>query len=172
MSAAYMDATSGIEKSIEQCNNIFEKYNAHIGFINLCATCYINKSIWAYQKAVKPQSGVLGKLSSEIILRFIQKINPQFVEVLVVGGIDFVDAILKHKNTLITNSQLQACDSAVYLHNCGRIKHGKEYVTPFISMLWGLEEDLKNSEGGKILSEHNLRKVFDFLITLEDKIYL
>lgn len=328
MSAAYMDATSGIEKSIEQCNNIFEKYNAHIGFINLCATCYINKSIWAYQKAVKPQSGALGKLSSEIILRFIQKINPQFVEVLVVGGIDFVDAILKHKNgmiilaevksaplltypflfdiprgclkgnhknAIITNSQLRACDSAVYLHNCGRInlgkvgdpvwpfrplvnfiidgknlkfikdcvnnwiaakdaystkdrqnklyylanasghppaiakerdgwppkesisdsktsagmdrtddikkgiyqslkigthiknfpyvktaiisnlpayRHGKEYVTPFISMLWGLEEDLKNSEGGKILSEHNLRKVFDFLITLEDKIYL
>lgn len=328
MSAAYMDATSGIEKHIEQCDNIFEKYNAHIGFINLCATCYINKSIWLYQKAVKPQSGALGKLSSEIILRFIQKTYPQFLEVLVVGGIEFVDAILKHKNgiivlaevksaplltypflfeiprgclkgnhknAIITNSQLRACDSAVYLHNCGQInlgkvgdpvwpfrpivnfiinrknskfvqncvnnwaaakdaystknrqdklyylanasghppaiakerdgwppkesisdsktsagmdrtddikkgiyqslkigtyvkslsyiktaiisnlpayRHGKEYVAPFTSMLWGLEEDLENSESGKILREDNLRKVFDFLITLEEEIYL
>ena len=33
MSSAYIDATAGIEKSIEQCDEINEKYNAHLGFI-------------------------------------------------------------------------------------------------------------------------------------------
>jgi hypothetical protein len=60
MSAAYIDATSGLEKAIEQCDGIVEKYNAHVGFINLCSPCYVHKSIWSYQKAAKPQSGALG----------------------------------------------------------------------------------------------------------------
>ena len=57
MSSAYIDATSGIEKSIEQCNKINGKYNSHLGFINLCSPCYTNSEKWSYQKAVKPQSG-------------------------------------------------------------------------------------------------------------------
>lgn len=157
MSASYIDATAGIEKSIEQCDAVGKQYNAHIGFINLCSPCYINKEKWSYQKAVKPQSGALGKLSSEVILRFIEKLHPKLSEVIAVGGTEAADAILKHdsgiiilaevksaplltypflfnvpKNCLngnhekiiITNSQLRACDSAIFLHGVGAISLG------------------------------------------------
>jgi hypothetical protein len=60
MSAAYIDATSGIEKSLEQCHSVPTPYNVHLGFVNICSPCYLNKEKWQYQKAVKPQSGALG----------------------------------------------------------------------------------------------------------------
>ncbi len=326
MSAAYIDASSGVEKSIEQCNGINEKYNAHIGFINLCSPCFTNKEIWAYQKAVKPQSGALGKLSSEVILRFIEKLYPQLIEVTAVGGSEAADAVLKHENgmvilaevksaplltypflfklpesclkgehekVVITNSQLRACDSAIFLHNIGSIdlgrvggdlwpfkplvdffineenmplihhcinewlsardaytkkdrqnrmyylanasgsppkiakdrdgwpksesisdgktsagmdrtddikkgiyqtfkigthvkgnpdiktaiisnlpayRHGDEYVSSFVNMLWGLEEDIEDVNGQKAIFSENLRRAFDFIITLEEPI--
>jgi hypothetical protein len=326
MSLAYIDATSGIEKSIEQCHGTTQGYNSHLGFINLCSPCYINNSKWSFQKAVKPQSGALGKLSSEVILRFIEKLCPQLVEVIAVGGTESVDALLKHRNGLtilaevksaplltypflfevpssclqgnhkkliITNSQLRACPSAMYLHNGGIIhlgkvgdelwpfkplvdfitedknmsfieicindwlsardayskkdkdnkmyylanasgnppaiakkrdswpdkqsisdgktsagmdrtddikkgiyeslkiginirnssniktaiisnlpayRHGDDYVSPFISMVWGLEEDYENLGGKRVLVEKNLRYAFDFIITLEETI--
>lgn len=114
MSAAYIDATSGIEKSIERCDGIVEKYNSHIGFINLCSPCYINNSIWAYQKAVKPQSGALGKLSSEVILRFIEKLSPELIEVLVIGGTECADAALKHKNGTIILAEVKSAPLLTY----------------------------------------------------------
>ncbi len=158
MSASYIDAAAGIEKSMEQCDAISEKYNAHVGFINLCAPCYINNETWSYQKAVKPLSGALGKLSSEVILRFIEKLYPHLSEVIVAGGSGVVDAVLKHNNgmiilaevksaplltypflfkvpkscrygqhekIIITNSQLRACNSAIFLHGAGTIDLGK-----------------------------------------------
>jgi hypothetical protein len=326
MSAAYIDASSGVEKSIEQCNGVNEKYNAHIGFINLCSPCFTNKEIWAYQKAVKPQSGALGKLSSEVILRFIEKLYPQLTEVTAVGGSEAADAVLKHENgmvilaevksaplltypflfklpesclkgehekVVITNSQLRACDSAIFLHGIGSIdlgrvggdlwpfkplvdffinevnmplihhcinewlsardaytnkdrqnrmyylanasgsppkiakdrdgwpksesisdgktsagmdrtddikkgiyqtfkigthvkgnpdiktaiisnlpayRHGDEYVSSFVNMLWGLEEDIEDVNGQKAIFSENLRRAFDFIITLEEPI--
>lgn len=326
MSAAYIDASSGVEKSIEQCNGINEKYNAHIGFINLCSPCFTNKEIWAYQKAVKPQSGALGKLSSEVILRFIEKLYPQLTEVIAVGGSEAADAVLKHENgmvilaevksaplltypflfelpdsclkgehekVVITNSQLRACDSAIFLHGIGSIdlgkvggdlwpfkplvdffineinmplihrcinewlsardaytnkdrqnrmyylanasgsppkiakdrdgwpksesisdgktsagmdrtddikkgiyqtfkigthvkgdpdiktaiisnlpayRHGAEYVSAFVNMLWGLEADIEDVNGQKAIFSKNLRRAFDFIITLEEPI--
>ncbi|SDX54312.1 hypothetical protein SAMN05421644_10638 [Allochromatium warmingii] len=326
MSAAYIDASSGIEKSIEQCNSINEKYNSHIGFINLCSPCFTNKEIWAYQKAVKPQSGTLGKLSSEVILRFVEKLYPQITEVIAVGGSETADAVLTHKDgmvilaevksaplltypflfklpesclkgehekVVITSSQLRACDSAIFLHGIGSIdlgkvggdlwpfkplidffvdevnmplihhcinewlsakdaytkkdrqnrmyylanasgsppkiakdrdgwpksesisdgktsagmdrtddikkgiyqtlkigthvksdasvktaiisnlpayRHGNEYVSPFINMLWGLEEDIADLNGQKAILSENLRRAFDFIITLEEPI--
>jgi hypothetical protein len=87
MSMAYIDATAGLEKSIESCDNLTNGYNAHIGFINLCSPCYEN-NIWQYQKAVKPESGALGKLSSEIILKFIEYFSENFESVTVIGGSD------------------------------------------------------------------------------------
>jgi hypothetical protein len=326
MSAAYIDASSGVEKSIEQCNGVNEKYNAHIGFINLCSPCFTNKEIWAYQKAVKPQSGALGKLSSEVILRFIEKLYPQLTEVTAVGGSEAADAVLKHENgmvilaevksaplltypflfklpesclkgehekVVITNSQLRACDSAIFLHGIGSIdlgrvggdlwpfkplvdffinevnmplihhcinewlsardaytnkdrqnrmyylanasgsppkiakdrdgwpksesisdgktsagmdrtddikkgiyqtfkigthvkgnpdiktaiisnlpayRHGDEYVSSFVNRLWGLEEDIEDVNGQKAIFSENLRRAFDFIITLEEPI--
>jgi hypothetical protein len=166
MSAAYIDASSGIEKNIEQCDNTPSPFNAHIGFINLCSPCYINAATWSYQKAVKPQSGALGKLSSEIILRFIEKLHPHFTEVIAVGGTDAADAVLKHNSGItilaevksaplltypfifevpdgclngqhekltITTSQLQECRSAIHLHNEHYIDLGKvgDHLWPF-----------------------------------------
>lgn len=324
MSAAYIDATSGLEKNIEYCPSTTHNYNAHLGFINLCSPCFENNGEWIYQKAVKPQSGALGKLSSEIILRFIDKLFPKIYEIKAVGGVAVADAILKHidgtiilaevksaplltypflfkvqdahvngnhEKLTITTSQLRECDSALYLHNKSIIKLGKvgshlwpfkpivdfiispenrkaidksvetwelakksyierdknnnmyylsnacgnppkvardrdswpqrvtisdgktsagmdrtddikkgiyqvlkigskikhlpdyktalisnlpayrhkaDYVDPFINMLWGLEENIEDINGEKSVKLENLRRVFDFIITLEE----
>jgi hypothetical protein len=97
MSMAYVDATAGLEKAIEHCGSIISEYNAHIGFINLCSPCYENNS-WQYQKAVKPESGALGKLSSELILKFIEHFSDNFEHVTAMGGNGYVDALILHKN--------------------------------------------------------------------------
>ncbi len=77
VSLAYIDATAGLEKSIERCDSVTSGYNAHLGFINLCSPCY-ERGVWQYQKAAKPESGALGKLSSEIILKFVEHFSPNF----------------------------------------------------------------------------------------------
>ncbi len=326
MSAAYLDAASGLEKHIESCNNCPGKYNSHMGFVNLCSPCYVSQNLWTYQKAVKPQSGALGKLSSEIILRFIERLYPKLEEVLAIGGIETADAILIHNNRtvilaevksaplltypfvfqvdegcisgnhnklVITQSQLRYCESAIYLHNdetmpLGKVgsdlwpfkplvdflidpanqavisgcindwlsareaytkkdrtnrmyflanasghppkaakdidnwprkesisdsktsvgmdrtddikkgiyqtlkigtlakadpniktaiisnlpayRHGTEYIMPFQNMFWGLEEDIVEMEGQEVLTADQLRRVFDFIITLEEPV--
>lgn len=114
MSAAYIDAASGIEATIEQCDSIPQAYNAHLGFINLCAPCYLNQSQWVYQKAIKPQSGALGKLSSELILRFIEKLHPRLTEVVVVGGVGSIDAILKHQDGLVILAEVKSAPLLTY----------------------------------------------------------
>lgn len=180
MSATYIDATSGLENHIESCDHAPPNYNAHLGFINLCSPCYINTHKWKYQKAAKPQSGVLGKLSSEVILRFIQKLYPELQEVIAVGGTETIDAILKHRSGLIilaevkaaplltypflfkvepnctqgkhqkltiTNSQLRECDSAIYLPNNQYINLGKvgNHLWPFQSLVNFLIDPTNNS---------------------------
>lgn len=114
MSASYIDATSGIEKSIERCNAISEEFNAHLGFINLCSPCYIRNQKWSYQKAVKPQSGALGKLSSEVILRFIEKLYPQLTEVIAIGGTGLADAVLKHSNGMVILAEVKSAPLLTY----------------------------------------------------------
>lgn len=325
MSAAYIDAASGFERHIEHCHHVPKEYNAHLGFINMCSPCYIQEDFWNYQKAIKPPSGALGKLSSEVILRFIKKLYSNFVDVKVIGGVDFIDAFLQHnsgiyvlaevksaplltypflfnvqKNNLkelhepieITNSQLRDVDAGMYLHHldqviplgkvgdklwpfkplvdffvdpahsdvideavrfwkvakevyvrkdrenkiyyltnaCGQppavarhrdgwptkesisdsktsagmdrtddikkgiyqslkigskikdnkniktaiisnlpaYRHGEDYVAPFVDMLWGDERDLQIIDGVKFLPEGKTRRVFDYLITLEN----
>lgn len=326
MSAAYLDATSGLERHIEACSNCPSEYNAHLGFINLCSPCYLKSGKWSYQKAVKPQSGALGKLSSEVVLRFIEKLYPALGEVVAVGGTEVADAILKHSSGMvilaevksaplltypfvfkinasclngehekitITSSQLRECDSAIYLHsdkaidlgkvgsnlwsfkplvdfllnsvnsevidscieqwltakeayskrsrsnklfylanasgnppkiakdrdgwprnqsisdsktsagmdrtddikkaiyqslkigtvvksdcniktaiisNLPAYRHGGEYVAPFVDMYWGLDKDLVEVEDSKAIMLSDLRRVFDFVITLEEPV--
>ncbi len=164
MSLAYIDATSGIEKYIETCKNAPHPYNAHLGFINLCALCYEKKDIWEFQKAAKPQSGLLGKLSSEILLCFIKNLYPQFKSVLAIGGTQTADAVIEHtngniifaevksaplltypvilnldgKNTHhekvnITTSQLKETKTALYMHGKNYIPlgKGKDDLWPF-----------------------------------------
>lgn len=323
MSLAYIDATSGIERYIETCRSVPNGYNAHLGFINLCSPCYEQKNQWIYQKAAKPQSGALGKLSSEVVLRFIKTLFPQFNSVLSVGGTESADAIIKHDNGTIilaevksaplitypvifnlpiiqndhetvtlTSSQLRECESALYLHenisiSLGKVKgelwpfkqaidfitsednnaltekiistwlqaknaykskdrnnkfyylanasgsppviaksrdkwpktesisdsktsagmdrtddikkgiyqalkigvnynkaeiktalisnlpayrHGENYVSPFIDMLWSYEQDVKNLSGLMVIERQNLKRVFDYIITLDESI--
>jgi hypothetical protein len=54
--------------------------------------------------------------------------------------------------------------------NLPAYRHGKEYVTPFIDMLWGVDKDLQEIDGRKVLYEDDLRRVFDFILTLEEPI--
>lgn len=324
MSLAYVDATSGLEKYIEACPNTPQGYNSHIGFINLCSPCYEKGNNWVFQKAAKPQSGALGKLSSEVILRLIKNLYPQFETVLAIGGTESADAMIEHNNgniilaevksaplltypmifnvgqsleahesVNITSSQLRECDSALYLHNqqiipLGKIKqdlwpfkpaidfitddnnvefvssaiqtwlearnayqkkdrknkyyylanasghppavaktrdkwplkesvsdgktsagmdrtddikkgiyqvlkigthyknrkdiktalisnlpayrHGEDYVSPFVDMLWGYDENFIEKSGEFFMAKNNLRRVFDYIITLENPV--
>lgn len=326
MSLAYVDATSGLEKHIQHCCNSPKPYNGHLGFINLCSPCVEASDTWVFQKAAKPQSGALGKLSSEVILRFISKFSGNIEKVLTVGGVDVFDAVLYHKNgevilaevksapmvtypivfelrsgtyknhddVSITASQLKDCNSALYLHNLsllpmGKVgdklwpfrgavefitsdrntkeiesfyrtwqkikkaykekdksssfyyvanasgsppniaktrdswpakesisdsktsagmdrtddikkgiyqtlkigvdfkndhenirtalisnlpayRHGEEYVEPFVDMLWGKESELEDISGISVIRRRNLRRVFDYIITIEDPV--
>ncbi len=114
MSLAYIDATSGIEKYIEFCKNAPAPYNSHLGFINLCAVCYEAKNIWTFQEASKPQSGAIGKLSSEMILCFIRNIYPQFASILAIGGSEIADAIITHENGSIILAEVKSAPLLTY----------------------------------------------------------
>lgn len=97
MSAAYLDAAQNFENILEQCTSLKDGFNAHLGFINLCSPCYtLNK--WQYQKALKPKSGLLGKITSELILRFILKTSDDIQDIFVIGGTEYADALIKYKN--------------------------------------------------------------------------
>ena len=56
------------------------------------------------------------------------------------------------------------------ISNLPAYRHGEEYVSPFLTMLWGLESDLEDMSGKKVLRNDNLRRAFDFLITLEEPV--
>jgi hypothetical protein len=326
MSLAYADSTSGLESYIETCPNLAPPFNAHLGFINLCAPCYEKAEKWVYQKAGKPSSGALGKLSSEIILKFIEKTSKHITQVISVGGADSADAVLchkdktlifaevksaplmtypivfalpkefykePHKKVILTSSQLKTLDAGLYMHNKEIIplgkadsllwpfqgaidfitssknenlisgfvetwlsarrayvtrdrnnkmfflanasgsppiiakqrdgwpskesisdsktsagmdrtddikkgiyqalkigseykehdfvktalisnlpayRHGEEYVQPFIPMLWGNEDDLETLSGINVLRRDRMKRVFDFIITIEEPI--
>ncbi|MDP2901800.1 MAG: hypothetical protein Q8N96_01630 [Methylovulum sp.] len=113
MSMAYIDAAAGLEKSIEHCDNAIDNYNAHIGFINLCSLCYENGS-WQYQRAVKPQPGALGKLSSELILKFIQYFSDNFESVVAIGGSGYADALITHKNGIKILAEVKSAPLITY----------------------------------------------------------
>jgi hypothetical protein len=189
MSLAYIDATPGIERYIETCSSLSNGYYAHLGFINLCAPCYENGQKYHFQKAAKPQSGAIGKLSSEIVLRFIRNVYPQFHTVLSVGGVESADAMIEHQNGTIilaevksaplltypivfktkniaeghkkiniTSSQLKECESALYLHNKKTIPLGKVK-----SELWPFRPAIDY-----ITSKMNKKSVDEILSTWSD----
>ena len=67
MSLAYVDTIPSIQKNFKIFKDLPQPYNVHFGFINLCAPLLLSKQAWHFQKAAKPLSGVIGKLTSEII---------------------------------------------------------------------------------------------------------
>jgi hypothetical protein len=56
------------------------------------------------------------------------------------------------------------------ISNLPAYRHRDEYVAPFVNMLWGLDDDLIELAGKKVLLESNLRRAFDYIITLEEPI--
>ena len=56
------------------------------------------------------------------------------------------------------------------ISNLPAYRHGTAYVDPFVQMLWGVEKDMEELYGRKVLSKENLRYVFDFIITLDGSI--
>ncbi|NOS74634.1 MAG: hypothetical protein HOP36_08890, partial [Methyloglobulus sp.] len=113
MSLSYIDATAGLEKSVEYCNKCSSLFNAHIGFINLCSSCY-EGGVWQYQKAAKPQSGALGKLSSEVILKFVEHISPTFKKILAIGGSDYADAYIEHSSGIKILAEVKSAPLLTY----------------------------------------------------------
>ncbi len=184
MSLAYIDSTSGLEKHMQTCPSCPDGFNGHIGFINLCSPCYEKSNIWQYQKAAKPQSGALGKLSSEMILKFVEIIFDEFKEVYSIGGTEVADAklidnedriilaevksaplltfplILKsniedkeHISGNLTSSQFRELESAIYMHNQLYIPLGqiKSEYWPFKQVADFLENESNSNDIEKML---------------------
>lgn len=114
MSLAFVDATAGLENYIEYCPALPNSYNFHLGFINLCSPCYENLDKWIYQKAAKPQSGAIGKLTSEVILRFIERKYKNFEFVRAIGGTDIADALIKHAEGWYILAEVKAAPLVTY----------------------------------------------------------
>lgn len=108
MSLAYIDSTSGLEKHLESCPSCPDDFNGHVGFINLCSPCFELNQTWQYQKAAKPQSGALGKLSSEMILKFVEVLFDEFTETYSIGGTEVADAKLLHKDGKIILAEVKS----------------------------------------------------------------
>ena len=56
------------------------------------------------------------------------------------------------------------------ISNLPALRHGEEYVDPFVHMLWGLEGDIEKRDGEEWINRARLRWVFDYIITLEKSI--
>lgn len=69
-----------------------------------------------------------------------------------------------------TQAQEWAEVKTAIVSNLPAYRHGAEYVAPFQGMLWGSENDLQNIAGVQALPREKMRRVFDYLITLEDPV--
>lgn len=108
MSLAYVDTIPNIQKNIQRHQNLHDGYNAHLGFINLCVPCLLNSNEWRYQKAAKPQSGAIGKLTSEIILKCVSLYFEEFTTVKSIGGVGLADAVLIRKDQTVVLCEIKA----------------------------------------------------------------
>jgi len=114
MSLAYIDTVPSLQKHFSYHPDLPDSYSIHLGFINLCAPLYIRDNAWYYQKAAKPQSGAIGKLTSEVILRFIELLFPDLERVRVIGGVGTADAVLIHKNGEVILCEVKASPLTTY----------------------------------------------------------
>lgn len=108
VSLAYIDSISHLQRHLSHVSNLPDGHNLHIGFINLCSPLLIEKNQWYYQKAAKPPSGMIGKLTSEIILRFLQLLHPGLHSVRTVGGSGLADAMLHHSDGRVILGEVKA----------------------------------------------------------------
>ena len=114
MSLAYIDSSAGIERHVQFCPSCPQPYDAHVGFINLCSPCYEGAGTWRYQKAAKPQSGVLGKLSSEMVLCFVDVLYDDVVDTYSIGGTELADAQLNLVSGEIVLAEVKAAPLLTY----------------------------------------------------------
>ena len=114
MSLAYVDTVPHLQKHFSRYERLPEPYCIHLGFINLCAPMYIQHNAWHYQKAAKPQSGAIGKLTSEVILRFIEILFPTLEKVRSIGGVGTADAVLHHRDGRVILCEVKASPLTTY----------------------------------------------------------
>ncbi|MDC1142325.1 hypothetical protein OAU50_04485 [Planctomycetota bacterium] len=99
VSLAYADATSNLTGKVCYCKHAPANFNAHAGFINMCSPCFTaGKRTWQFQKAAKPKSGVIGRVTSELILTFFDVFADSVESVRSIGGTDVADFALKMTN--------------------------------------------------------------------------
>jgi len=114
MSLAYVDTVPDLQKHFALYTGLPAPYSIHLGFINLCAPLLIQDDAWHYQKAAKPQSGAIGKLSSEVILRFVELLFPNLAKVRSLGGVGTADALLIHEDGRIILCEVKASPLTTY----------------------------------------------------------
>jgi hypothetical protein len=98
MSMAYIDTIENLQNNFSLLSTPYKDHRIHLGFINLTVPELLNNNKWIYYKAAKPQSGAIGKLTSELILRFISITFSQIKTVKAIGGSGVADAILIHND--------------------------------------------------------------------------
>ena len=114
MSLAYVDTVPNLQKHFAFYPDLSDPYRIHLGFINLCAPLYMQNDAWHYQKAAKPQSGAIGKLTSEVILRFIEVLFSDLEKVRVIGGVGTADAVLTHNDGRVILCEVKASPLTTY----------------------------------------------------------
>ncbi|MCC5916427.1 MAG: hypothetical protein JJU02_03775 [Cryomorphaceae bacterium] len=56
------------------------------------------------------------------------------------------------------------------ISNLPAYRHGKDYVDPFVDLLWTSEKNVVKEKGAEYISRKDLRYFFDHLITLDSPI--
>ena len=54
------------------------------------------------------------------------------------------------------------------ISNLPAIRHGVEYVTPFVDVWWGRKDNFIKKQDFYEIDSRNLRYLFDYIITLEN----
>lgn len=108
MSLAYIDTIPNIQGNIKKYDKLVGEYNSHLGFTNLCSPRLMEFNEWSYHKAAKPQSGAIGKLTSEIVLKCIDVYFDDLILVKSIGGTGLADAVLIHRDGRIILSEIKA----------------------------------------------------------------
>lgn len=114
MSLAYIDTIPSIQHNLKVFDGLPGDFNTHLGFTNLCTPLLLEKNEWHYHKAAKPQSGAIGKLTSEIILRFVKLLFDDIVLVKSIGGTGLADAVLHHRDGRIILCEIKASPLTTY----------------------------------------------------------
>jgi hypothetical protein len=114
MSLTYIDAIPNLQKHFQYYPDLFQGYNVHLGFTNLCAPLLLQKKEWHFQKAAKPKSGIIGKLTSEILLKCLEIYHPNLKKIRVIGGTGLADAVLIYTSGTVVLGEVKASPLVTY----------------------------------------------------------